>query len=127
PGIFNMLVMGPWLHGGWGRGSGDKLGNVNFYAKTSEFYREKIELPFLKHFLKDDSKFDLPEAYVFETGTAQWRRYDSWPPKNARETTLYFRSGGRLSFEPPAEEGGAFDEYLSDPARPVPFIPNIAV
>lgn len=127
PGIFNVLVIGPWAHGGWGGGEGDRLGHVRFYAKTAEFYREKIELPFLKHFLKDDSKFDLPEAYVFETGTAQWRRYDAWPPKNAREKSLYFRSGGRLSFEPPANEDGGFDEYLSDPARPVPFIPNIAV
>jgi putative CocE/NonD family hydrolase len=127
PGIFNILVLGPWHHGGWSRIDGDKLGHVNFYSKTSEFYRESIELPFLKHFLKDDPKLDLPEAYVFETGTAQWRRYDSWPPQNAREKALYFHDGGRLSFGPPGNAPSAFDEYVSDPAKPVPFIPNIAI
>ncbi len=127
PGIFNILVIGPWSHGGWSGGEGDKLGPVSFYAKTSEFFREQIELPFLNHFLKEDPKLDLPEAYVFETGTAQWRRYDSWPPKNAREKALYFHADGRLSFEPPERDAGPFDEYVSDPAKPVPFIPNIAI
>jgi putative CocE/NonD family hydrolase len=127
PGIFNVLVMGPWYHGGWARTNGSKLGNVNFQANTSEFYQENIELPFLKHFLKEDPKFDLPEALVFETGTAQWRRYDSWPPKKAREQALYFHANGLLSFEPPANEATEYDEYVSDPARPVPYIPAIAV
>ena len=126
-GITNMLVMGPWFHGGWARGEGDHLGNVNFAAKTSEFYREKIELPFFRHFLKDDPKFDLPKALVFETGTNQWRRYDSWPPKNSRERSLYLRAGGKLSFDPPASGETGFDEYISDPAKPVPYIPNIAI
>ena len=129
PGIFNVLVMGPWAHGGWSRGDGDKLGHVNFHANTTEFYREKIELPFLKHHLKGEGELGLPEAYVFETGTNQWRRYDSWPPKAAEEKTLYFHAGGRLSFDPPAgSDGGvAFDQYVSDPAKPVPYIPNIAI
>jgi len=127
PGIFNVLVIGPWFHGGWSRGDGDKLGNVDFHAKTAEFYRENIELPFLKHFLKDDPKLDLPEAYVFETGTAQWRRYESWPPKNTREQTLYLHSDGKLSFDSPADGTSQFDEYMSDPAKPVPFIPNVAI
>jgi putative CocE/NonD family hydrolase len=127
PGTFNTLVMGPWPHGGWSRGDGDHLGNVNFGAKTAEFYRDKIELPFLKHFLKDDPKFDLPKAMVFETGTNQWRRYDAWPPKNSRERSLYLHAGGRLSFDPPAAGEAEFDEYVSDPAKPVPYIPNIAI
>jgi uncharacterized protein len=119
--------MGPWAHGGWSSSDGDRLGNISFFAKTSEFYRKKIELPFLNHYLKDDRKFDLPKAFVFETGTAQWRRYDSWPPKNARPRTLYFHAGGRLSFEPLDEKDNGFDEYVSDPAKPVSFIPNIAI
>jgi putative CocE/NonD family hydrolase len=127
PGIFNVLVMGPWAHGGWGGGDGDHRGNVKFHAKTAEFYREKIELPFLKHFLKGATNFNLPEAFVFETGTDQWRRYDSWPPKKAREKTLYLHAGGKLSFEVPREGTSEFDEYVSDPARPVPYIPNIAI
>jgi putative CocE/NonD family hydrolase len=100
---------------------------VNFAAKTGEFYRQHIELPFLKQFLKDDHNVDLPEAYMFETGTNQWRRYDAWPPKAAREKSLYFHPQGKLSFDAPKEAAGAFDEYVSDPAKPVPYIPNIAV
>jgi putative CocE/NonD family hydrolase len=130
PGIFNVLVMGPWAHGGWSGGDGDRLGHVRFHAKTAEFYRKEIELKFLKHFLKDEPNLDLPEACVFETGTNRWRRFDLWPPKAARERSLHFRAGGGLSFEPPAGdagEAGSFDEYLSDPAKPVPFIPDIAI
>ena len=132
PGIAtNMLVMGPWFHGGWSRGDGDRLGNVNFFAKTAQFYRQNIELPFLKHFLKNDAKFDLPKAYVFETGTNQWRRYDAWPPKNVAERPLYFCAGGKLSFDAPMVQstGGdaEFDEYVSDPAKPVPYTPTIAI
>jgi putative CocE/NonD family hydrolase len=127
PGIVNALVMGPWAHGAWSSGPADHLGNVNFAAKTGEYYREQIELPFLKKFLKEDEKADLPEAHVFETGTNQWRKYDTWPPKNTKELTLHFHPGGRLAIEPPQGGADAFDEYISDPAKPVPCIPNIAV
>ncbi len=120
-GITNVLVMGPWAHGGWGRGDGDKLGDINFRAKTSEFYREKIELPFFRHFLKGDTNYTATEAHVFETGTHQWRRFDAWPPKQATARTLYFRAGGALGFDRPAEGADAFDEYVSDPAKPVPY------
>jgi hypothetical protein len=121
PGITNTLVMGPWAHGGWGRGDGDKLGDINFRAKTSEFYREKIELPFFRHFLKGDTNYTPTEAHVFETGTHQWRRFDTWPPKQATPRTLYFRAGGTLGFDAPGGGRDAFDEYVSDPAKPVPF------
>lgn len=126
PEIFNILVIGPWAHGDWGRGSGDRLGHVQFHAKTAEFYRMNIELPFLKRCLKGEPA-DLPEAYVFETGTWQWRRYDSWPPKSVRAKTLYFHDQGKLQDEKPASPGPEFDEYISDPFKPVPFIPNIAI
>ena len=121
PGIANTLVMGPWAHGGWGRGDGDKLGDINFHAKTAEFYREKIELPFFRHYLKGDTNYTATEAHVFETGTHQWRRFDAWPPKQVVARTLYFRANGALAFEPPAEAANAFDEYVSDPAKPVPY------
>lgn len=127
PGIFNVLVIGPWAHGDWGGGGGDRLGPVRFHSKTAEFYREKIELPFLNRFLKGHANIDLPEAYVFETGTWQWRRFDTWPPKKAREKFLYLRDSDRLSFEPPTNDRSSFDEYVSDPAKPVPYIPNIAI
>ena len=125
-GNYNVLVMGPWAHGGWASGDGDHLGHVPFNAKTAEFYRQHMELPFFKHFLKDGPDPDLPEAYVFETGTNQWRRYDSWPPEEVVPQTFYLQSGGQLGAEPPTTDDGAgYDEYVSDPAKPVPFIPNI--
>jgi len=123
----NRLVMGPWYHGGWsGSSLGDHLGNVPFGAKTSEFFREQIEFPFFRYFLKGQGDLDLPEAYVFETGSNQWRRYDAWPPSQARAKSLYFHAGGKLSFDPPAEET-AFDEYVSDPAKPVPYINQTSI
>jgi uncharacterized protein len=121
PGITNVLVMGPWSHGEWGRGIGEQLGQISFHAKTAEFYREKIELPFFRHFLKGDTNYTVAEAHVFETGTARWRRFDAWPPRNASSHTLYFHAGGSLGFEAPAEGANAFDEYVSDPAKPVPY------
>ena len=121
PGITNMLVMGPWAHGDWGRKDGDKLGDINFHAKTAEFYREQIELPFFRHFLKGDTNYSATEAQVFETGADQWRRFDAWPPKQAQPRTLYFRAEGSLDFNPSKDGANAFDEYVSDPAKPVPF------
>jgi putative CocE/NonD family hydrolase len=121
--------MGPWAHGGWHGSEGDRLGNVAFHQKTAVFYRNEIELPFLKHFLMDGEDPKLPEAYMFETGTNQWRKYDQWPPKNTTAKTLYFHPSGRLSFDPPTDTPAedSFDQYVSDPAKPVPFIPNIAI
>jgi putative CocE/NonD family hydrolase len=121
PGIVNTLVMGPWSHGAWGREEGERLGDLNFHAKTAEFYQQKIELPFFRHFLKGDTNYTPVEAYVFETGADQWRRFDAWPPKPATPRTLYFHAGKALSFEPPQEGQNGFDEYVSDPARPVPY------
>ncbi len=122
PGITNLLVMGPWSHGEWGRGTGEKLGQISFHAKTAEFYREKIELPFFRQFLKGgDTNYTGAKAHIFETGTHQWRRFQAWPPSQAVSRTLYFSPGGRLAFDPPGGGPEAFDEYLSDPAKPVPY------
>lgn len=121
PRASNMLVMGPWSHGGW-MGDGEMLGRVSFAAKTGEFFRNEIMFPFFLLHLKEKGDAKLPEAYVFETGRNQWRKHDEWPPKGAAERTLYFGPGGRLSFEQSDGEAAlAFDEYVSDPAKPVPF------
>ncbi|MCI0420057.1 MAG: CocE/NonD family hydrolase [Acidobacteria bacterium] len=126
PGNFNILVMGPWVHGGWeGEKKGDFLGDVRFDAPTGDFYRERIELPFFNYFLKDKGKQELPEAYVFETGTNQWRKFETWPPKSIVNRSLYLRGSGRLAFDPPPAGPVGFDEYISDPAKPVPFIPGL--
>jgi uncharacterized protein len=121
PGAHNTLVMGPWFHGGWERSDGEFLGNARFGSKTSVFFREHIELPFFDYWLKGKKDPGLPAAYVFETGTNQWRQFDAWPPKNASKKAMYFHANGKLSFDPPAA-GEGFDEYVSDPVKPVPFI-----
>ena len=120
PGIANTLVVGPWVHGGWARNDGDHLGDVNFDAKTAQFFRTNIQFPFFEYYLKGKGAA-MPEAYVFETGTNVWRKYASWPPPGVQAKTLYFHAGGKLSFDPPTDKEG-YDEYVSDPAHPVPFV-----
>jgi hypothetical protein len=122
PGTSDKLIMGPWVHGGWARDDGDHLGDVNFAAKNSAFFNENILLPFFRQHLKDAGDAKLPTAYMFETGTNVWRRYDSWPPKNTASRALYLRPDGQLSFDPPTEARNPYDEYVSDPSHPVPFV-----
>ena len=119
----NSLVVGPWNHGGWSRGDGDKLGRISFGTPTARYYREKIQAPWFAHWLRDAPDPKLPEALVFETGGNQWTSYGTWPPKQVTTTrNLYFQPGGRLSFEPPPDTSSqAADGYISDPAKPVPY------
>ncbi len=126
PDVFNALVMGPWRHGGWARDAGDSLGYVRFGSETASFYRENIEATFFNHFLKDEGEMALPEAYLFETGTNQWRTFPDWPPEETQEAFLYPGPEGSLSFSPQGGVPGAFDEWVSDPANPVPFTQDIA-
>jgi len=125
----NVLVMGPWLHGGWSRGDGESLGHVLFNSKTAVFYREQIELPFFEFHLKGVGTFKHPEAWVFETGTNQWRKHDAWPPKTAQRRALYLRNAERLSRKAAGENGTEeqFDEYVSDPNKPVPYVDQIDI
>jgi putative CocE/NonD family hydrolase len=125
-GIFNGLVMGPWVHGGWARLDGEHLGRADFAADTGEYFRSNIIFPFFEQYLKGSSNAKLPKAYVFETGTNVWRQYSAWPPNDAGPKTLYLHANGGLSFELPASELSEFDEYVSDPAKPVPFVNYVA-
>ena len=116
------IVIGPWLHGGWASMDGDALGEINFEQKTGVYFRENVELPFFNYYLKDSGTMDLPEALVFETGSNEWESYSDWPPQEASERSLYFHADGGLSFDPPS--GGreeAYDSYISDPDKPVPW------
>jgi uncharacterized protein len=122
PGATNMLVMGPWPHGGWARSTGDRLGNLRFDGNTSAYFREKIEFPFFAHYLKDAPLDPLPKAYVFETGSNSWHRYDTWPPAGAQAKTFYFREQGQLLADAPTAAAEAADEYVSDPNHPVPYL-----
>jgi uncharacterized protein len=121
PGTANMLVMGPWSHGGWGRGPGNTLGNLNFAVNTGEFFREQIQFPFFMQYLKDKPA-KLPEAWMFMTGLNEWRRHDAWPPKGLQAKTMYLNAGGKLASA--GSEG--FEEYVSDPNRPVPYVGYVA-
>jgi putative CocE/NonD family hydrolase len=120
PDTATTLVEGPWVHGGWARGDGSHLGDVQFNANTSEYFRTNIQFPFFEHSLKGKG-LAQPKAEVFETGTNVWRSFDAWPPKAATAKTLYFQAGGKLSFEAPTDAAGV-DSYVSDPNHPVPFV-----
>ena len=119
PGIQNHMIMGPWIHGGWTRTDGDKVGDSNFGYKTSDTYKP-LEYAFFRHYLKGGDKPALPKAMVFETGANRWRQFDSWPPKQAKAENLYLMENGKLSFRQTAQTQ-AFSEYISDPAKPVPY------
>ncbi len=125
PKAINTLVMGPWFHGGWIRSDGSQLGNIAFDSKTGEYYIKNIELPFFNYYLKNKGSLHLPEAYVFETGTNQWKTYSTWPPANVRQKKLYLTQKNSLAFESPSHAEYLFDEYVSDPSKPVPFTAEI--
>ena len=121
PGINNTAVYGPWRHGGWARGMGDKLGFIDFGSNTSEFYRENIKLPFFNEHLKGKGEANLPEVYAFATGSNGWHRYDQWPPADTKEDIIYLGEDGTLSFDAPTKGGKVYDEFISDPAHPVHY------
>ncbi|WP_332876927.1 CocE/NonD family hydrolase [Massilia sp. S19_KUP03_FR1] len=123
PGIYNGLVMGPWVHGGWARNDGAALGNVKFDANTSEQYRKTILFPFFEQHLKGAPNKNTAQVYAFETGSNVWRQYPTWPPQQAQQRELYFGADGTLSWQQLAASGSqAYDEYVSDPKKPVPYI-----
>ncbi len=122
PAIFNGLVMGPWVHGGWARYDGKQLGRVSFDSKTGEYFRQHIQFPFFEQQLKGVKPAQpIAEVTAFETGSNVWRRYTAWPPVQAKARTLYFGPNGTLAWQQPAA-GAGFDEYVSDPNKPVPYI-----
>ena len=120
----NHVVVGPWSHGGWSRGDGEQLGDINFESKTGEYFRHDVELPFFNFYLKDKGRAPTHKVMAFETGRNVWRQYDEWPPRGAVSRELFLHANGRLSFDPPGAAEG-YDEYVSDPARPVPFSQEI--
>ncbi len=124
PKVSNVLVVGPWHHGGWASVEGDRLGKASFGSKTAAFYREHIELPFFERHLKDQPHPALAEASVFETGSNNWRTFDKWPPRETVRRQMYLRENGGLDYVSPSA-AGEFDEYVSDPAKPVPFTETV--
>ncbi len=131
PDVFNILVMGPWQHGGWGRTLGDHLGNISFADETSRYYQKDVEQVFFDHYLKSEPEpstppKDLPEALIFNTGANTWRRFDVWPPSGAQPRALYLADAGGLQDRPGAG-GDGYDAFVSDPDHPVPFSEDLDV
>ena len=118
----NYLVVGPWNHGGWGHGDGNKLGAIDFGSATAQYFREKVQAPWFAYWLKDKGKLDQTEALTFEAGSNRWRTWSAWPPRQqTRDRNLYFHAGRTLSFAAPGPKEVSFDTYESDPAHPVPY------
>jgi len=123
----NHIIMGPWTHGGWAGGSWTKFGALDFGQNVNDYYHN-IETKFFNHYLKDSAMTTLPEATVFQTGSNQWKEYATWPPVEAKPVKFFLQEKGGLATGSPAAgagENAGFDEYVSDPAHPVPYIDGI--
>jgi putative CocE/NonD family hydrolase len=119
----NRIVVGPWAHGQWARGPRENLGAYDFGADTVAYYQKEIEAPFFAYYLKDQGQMTLGEATMFQTGSNQWNTYTAWPPTDrVTSQKLYLRADGGLSFDAVVDESvDASVDYLSDPAKPVPY------
>jgi len=127
----NYLVMGPWRHSGVNY-DGTTLGPLKFVGDTALQFRRDVLKPFFDQYLKDGApKADTPPVFIYNTGENHWDRLPRWPMACAKgcpdvAKPLYLGAGGRLAFTPPAPTSGndRFDEYVSDPAKPVPYQPR---
>src|SRR5579859_1406340 len=119
----NFMVAGPWYHGEWWSPKGDSIGLIPFGGhETSREFRENIEAPFFRFYLHGKGEKPAWQASTFQSGSNSWHTYAAWPPKEAVATNLYLHADGTLSFTTPGTaEAGAFREYVSDPANPVPY------
>ena len=121
--VKNYLVMGPWSHGQWAFGEAKNLGNIYWGLDANKKFIEQ-EVKFFNYYLKGEGEQNIPEAEIFVTGTNEWRSFESWPPKNIMEKNLYLEPYGIVSFSPPASKS-SFDEYVSDPMKPVPYTADV--
>ncbi len=119
------LVLGPWNHGGWEGGTGQKLGPIDFGSETGSYYREKILKPWFDSLLKGLGKGEIanfPHVWTYETGGNTWVKGEKWPPRSSVVRNLYLDSERNASFQPPsANDVDGFDSYVSDPAHPAPY------
>lgn len=126
PSVYNTLVMGPFGHGDWAREKGaHKHHQLYFGDSISTFFQRTIEAPFFRHFLKGDAdgRTGLPEAYLYNTGTKEWKQYERWPLKTTEKKNLFFHKGGKLSFSAPKDP--SYSEYISNPDKPVPYTMDV--
>ncbi len=134
PGTNNKIVMGPWYHGQWASGNGSNLGNVKFESNTSHYYQENIEVPFFNFYLQGKGSVkNIAEANIFFTGENQWKQLPQWPPADMAATPIYLDHDNKLTWQMPAALAGnqkpvmknTYSEYISDPAKPVPYTEDI--
>jgi len=123
------LVMGPWHHGQEIK-EGSSLGAIKFNSDTALYFRQEILRPFLDHYLKDEApRMNTAPVTAFETGTNKWYRLTAWPSGCAtneggctvKATPLYLNGGLKASFDAPRSGASDYEEYVSDPAKPVPY------
>jgi len=120
------LVMGPWYHEQWRNNDGTHLGNVQWGSNTSKYYADNLEIPFFEYFLRGKGSVDnISKATVFFTGENQWHQLKQWPPADVQPTNLYLQNKGTLSFNQIQTFAPAFDSYVSDPAKPVPYTEDV--
>lgn len=122
----NYLIVGPWYHGGWSFSPGRFLRDIDFGHDTARWYRDEIQARWFRYWLKGEGTLGLPKVMAFRAGTNVWEQYTSWPPKEGVvRQKLYLSENFGLSFTPPTATGGSLhDDYISDPAKPVPYTPR---
>ncbi len=128
PDGLNHLVMGPWRHSQVNY-DGSSLGALKFDGDTALQFRRDVLKPFFDQYLKDGPKAETPRVLIYNTGENRWERFKSWPQScdsgcPAKSRPLYLSAGSALSFSPPAADAAPYDEYVSDPAKPVPYQPR---
>ena len=126
PDTYNMIVMGPFGHGGWSYERGHHSHHEIYFGDSiASHYQQEIEAKFFYHFLKGPANGQpkLPEAYMYNTGYKMWSEFKDWPPNNVKDEKYFLNENGELNLEPPAEKG--FTTYISDPDKPVPYTMDI--
>lgn len=120
---YSYRVVGPWNHGGWFSGAGRTPEDVDFGSDTADYFHEHIQANWFAYWLKEKDKkpLNMSRIQLFGTGSNRWKAYDEWPPRGVQERKLYLHAAEEASIDPPQESGDAFDSFVSDPCRPVPY------
>jgi len=117
----NTLIMGPWFHNDWSDWGEERYSEILLNKRTTaKYYEDSVIAPYFKYYLKGKGEFNVPEALVYDVGSLTWRQYQTWPLSNLTEKVFYLSKNNTLSKEENGTKNGSFDEYVSDPKKPVP-------
>jgi uncharacterized protein len=118
----NFICIGPWNHGQWAGGNVTHLGAYEMGSNTAAYFQKNIQKKWFDYYLKGIGDGNFAEATIFQTGSNEWKTYSTWPPKETTNNKLYISDNGGVSFTKPATtSAAAFDSYVSDPKKPVPY------